>query len=117
DFLNPPSVNEKIKVLTHQSIDSSNMPVPEKRVFNLISWLFAFLNFPVIIIWRLWLKSKVPEDEFMGTFRFAFAMISYPIYMTFVFALIAIVYTPYTAISGICILTLLNVGLVKYALK
>ncbi|MGO4920734.1 lysophospholipid acyltransferase family protein [Maribacter spongiicola] len=117
DFLKPTSVNEKIKVLTQQGIDSSNMPALEKRVFNLFSWLLAFLNFPIIIIWRLWLKPKVPEDEFMGTFRFAFAMISYPIYMTFIFAVIAIVFTPYIAISAICILTLLNVGLVKYGLR
>ncbi|WP_423998392.1 lysophospholipid acyltransferase family protein [Maribacter sp. IgM3_T14_3] len=117
DFLNPTSVNEKIKVLTQPGIDSSNMPVSEKRKFNLFSWLFAFLNYPVIIIWRLWVKPKVLEDEFLGTFRFAFAMISYLIYMIFVFAVIAIVFTSYIAIGGICILTLLNLWMVKYALK
>lgn len=116
DFLNPTAVNEKIKMLTQQSVDSSFESVSVKQGFNMFKWIFTLLNFPVVLIWKLWLKSKVPEDEFMGTFRFAFAMISYPIYMALLFTVIAILFTPYIAIIGICMLTLINVGLVKYGL-
>ena len=114
NFLNPTSVNEKIKMLTGQGLDCSIQPVPEKQGFNMFKWIFTFLNLPLVLIWKLWLKSKVPEDEFMGTFRFAFAMISYPIYMALLFAVIAILFAPYTGVISICILTLINVGLVKY---
>ncbi|TDT47452.1 1-acyl-sn-glycerol-3-phosphate acyltransferase [Maribacter spongiicola] len=117
DFLNPTAVNKKIKMLTKQGVDSSFETVSETQGFNIFKWIFILLNFPIVLIWKLWLKSKVPEDEFMGTFRFAFAMISYPIYILFLFTVIAFVFTPYIAVISICILTLLNLVLVKYAFR
>ncbi|WP_405398599.1 lysophospholipid acyltransferase family protein [Maribacter sp. Asnod2-G09] len=117
DFLNPTAVNEKIKMLTQQGVDSSVDPASEKQGFSMFKWIFTLLNFPIVLIWKLWLKSKVPEDEFMGTFRFAFAMISYPIYILLLFTVIAFVFTPCIAVMSICIITLLNVGLVKYGLR
>ncbi|WP_324023255.1 lysophospholipid acyltransferase family protein [Maribacter sp. BPC-D8] len=117
DFINPTAVNEKIKMLTQQGVDSSIDLASEKQGFNMFKWIFALLNFPIVLIWKLWLKSKVPEDEFMGTFRFAFAMISYPIYMVLLFAVIAIFFTSYIAVIDICMLALINLGLVKYGLR
>ncbi|MDO6470514.1 lysophospholipid acyltransferase family protein [Maribacter sp. 1_MG-2023] len=117
DFLNPTAVNEKINMLTQQGVDSIIDPASEKQGFNMFKWIFTLLNFPIVLIWKLWLKSKVPEDEFMGTFRFAFAMISYPIYILLLFTVIAFVFTPYIAVMSIGIFTLLNVGLVKNGLR
>jgi 1-acyl-sn-glycerol-3-phosphate acyltransferase len=117
DFLKPAAVNEKIKMLTQQGVDSSFESVSETQGFNMFKWILTLLNFPIVLIWKLWLKSKVPEDEFMGTFRFAFAMISYPIYMALSFAVIGIFFTPYITVISICILTLINFWLVKYALR
>lgn len=117
DFLNPAFVNEKIKILNQQGVDSSNETVSEKQGFNMFKCVFTLLNFPLVLIWKLWLKPKVPEDEFMGTFRFAFAMISYPIYMALLFAFIAIAFAPYIAGVTICILTLINVLMVKFGLR
>ncbi|TDS16940.1 1-acyl-sn-glycerol-3-phosphate acyltransferase [Maribacter caenipelagi] len=116
DFLNPNSVNEKIKIFNQHGVDRSIEAVSERQGFNMFKWIFTLLNFPVVLIWKLWLKPKTPEDEFMGTFRFAIAIIFYPIYMVLLLLVLSIIFTPYIAILCVCIMTLVNVLLVKFGL-
>ena len=117
DFLNPVSTNEKIESYTHQEQRLSNDTIPRQPKRSLFKFLFTVLNFPVVLIWRTWLKTKVPEVEFMGTFRFACAIITYPIYMTLLFAILSFSLSVYLACVVLSILTLVNVMLVKYGLR
>ncbi|WP_350292367.1 1-acyl-sn-glycerol-3-phosphate acyltransferase [uncultured Croceitalea sp.] len=86
DFLNPMAVNNLIGQL------DKKVPKNSKNRYgflnNLIMGLFALINLPVVFVWRAFIKPKVPELEFMSTFRFAFSMIVYPIcYMVFILVL------------------------------
>ncbi|MDF4221691.1 lysophospholipid acyltransferase family protein [Maribacter sp. M208] len=114
DFLNPTSINEKIKSYTHEKAILSDNSISSEQHLNTINWLFTVLNFPIVFSWRTWLKPKVPEDEFMGTFRFAFAIVTYPIYLTFLLLILSLSFSVYIAFIVISALTLVNVGLVKY---
>ncbi|MEP2239638.1 MAG: lysophospholipid acyltransferase family protein [Maribacter sp.] len=117
DLLNPTSTNERIQSYVGQDLQLSDNKSPKNQNTSIFGFLFTVLNFPIVLIWRTWLKPKVPEDEFMGTFRFAFAIISYPIYMTLLFAILSFSFSVYIAFLILGILTLVNVGLVKYGLR
>ncbi|MEP2278470.1 MAG: hypothetical protein ABJI11_03510, partial [Maribacter sp.] len=117
DLLNPTSTNEKIQSYVGQDLQLSENKLPKEQNTSIFRFLFTVLNFPIVFIWRKWLKPKVPEDEFMGTFRFAFAIVSYPIYMTLLFTILSFSFSVYIAFLIINILTLVNVGLVKYGLR
>lgn len=75
--------------------------------------LFYMLNLPLVFLWRVLIKPKVPEPEFMSTFRFGFAMLVYPIFYLLSFFILMDVYQWKTA----CLLVLghavLNLFLVK----
>ncbi|SIQ38035.1 lysophospholipid acyltransferase family protein [Maribacter ulvicola] len=114
DFLTPTKTNEKIQSYTDQELDLANDTETKKQQQSKFNLLFTVLNFPIVLIWRTWLKPKVPEDEFMGTFRFAFAILSYPIYMILLFALLSLSFSVYIAFIVLSLLTMVNVGLVKY---
>ncbi len=61
-----------------------------------LKFLFYLLNFPVVIPW-LWIKkTHIPEQEFTSTFRFAYALIVYPLFYLLGFLLLgtAIGYAP-----------------------
>lgn len=75
DFTNPSQTNALLENLdTH---------IPAKRKKNqTLFWRFLFygINSPLVGFWRLLLKPKVPEPEFMATYRFGFAMLAYPFF-------------------------------------
>ena len=72
DYLTPEQVNKSIAGLTFEKQDN-------KRTKNgLVRFLFYLVNLPMVVLWRMLVKPKVPEPEFMATFRFGFALFSYP---------------------------------------
>ena len=41
--------------------------------------LFRLLHAPFILVWRFFIKPRVPEREFTSTFRLGFVLLGYPI--------------------------------------
>lgn len=90
DFLNPKSANLKLRQLEKSS---SSLSKDSKNIFNsFFKAIFTILNLPTLLIWRTFCKPKVWEPEFMGTLRFAFSLISYPIYYFAVFGVFTFVF-------------------------
>lgn len=109
DFLNPAKVNAQIPKLKGDKVEKT------KSKLNLTKALFVILNLPIIFIWRTFIKPKVPELEFMSTFRFVFSMIVYPIFYTLLILILTYVYNIKTAclfIIGHAVLNLLFVKIV-----
>lgn len=91
DFLNPVKVNAQIPKL------KTNKGEKTKSKFNLTKALFVMLNLPIILIWRVFIKPKVPELEFMSTFRFVYSMLAYPIFYTLLILILTNTYNIKTA--------------------
>ncbi len=85
DFQDPKEANRLVLDYSKQDCDTAGITnarpqTPQKVVFYL-------LNFPLVIPW-LWIKNtRIPEPEFIGTFRFAYALFVYPLFylLAFVF--------------------------------
>ena len=102
DFLNPQEVNLLLK---------NNMVISEKKpqnkggiVSSIFDGLFTLINAPVVLPWRLFFKKTVKEAEFLGTLRFAFAQLTYPIYYLLLF--LGFTYFMGAAIGGAVVLGL-----------
>lgn len=107
DFLNPFETNKVI-----ESIDPSKSvnPVKKKKGFFGIlgNAVFTLLNFPLLILWRKWARPKVWEPEFMGTLRFGFALLAYPVYYALLFTVIALFWNGIVGLGAIVFLFLYN---------
>ena len=106
DFLNPTKVNAQIQNLKDDKGEKT------KSKFNLTKALLVILNLPIIFIWRAFIKPKVPELEFMSTFRFVFSMLAYPIFYTLLILILNNTYNIKTAclvVIGHAVLNLLFV--------
>ncbi len=111
DFLNPQEVNATIKEIDNSSnrteITRTNSPVFLKTVFTV-------LNFPVLLLWKTFGKPKVWEPEFMGTLRFAFALIVYPVYYFFLFLAVGFLWGWLIGLAAVGALFLFNWVYVRY---
>ncbi len=83
DYLNPQSVNSRLQNLS--TINEAPTAKSKSVMVTAFKALFTVLNLPMVLIWRVFVKPKVPEPEFMGTMRYGFAMVSYPIYYFLLF--------------------------------
>ena len=76
DVLQPQQVNAALaknkNVRQAKETDPSPSPKPAK-------WLFDLMNLPWVLLWRLLVRPLVPEPEFKATFRFLFALLTYPL--------------------------------------
>ena len=116
-FLDPMLVNETVQSYSKSVTNSKSEAPSERQKINLSKLLFSILNFPIVLLWRFWLKPKVPEAEFMGTFRFAFSLFFFPIYLLVLFISISFLNTIEIALLSIGSLTILNIFLVKFGLR
>ncbi len=113
DYLNPFRTNEILKNLKID--DRFRNPKPSANTFSmLLKSIFVILNFPVVLLWRAWLKPKVAEPEFMGTMRFGFAMLIYPVYYLILLVILALVWHILTALAVVFGLFLFNCTYVKF---
>lgn len=111
DFLNPIETNLKLQQLHSEQVE---LPAKSAALFSKIFRLvFNVLNFPVLLLWKYYFKPKVWEAEFMGTLRFAFSLISFPIYYICFFVILSIVVGNTIAIGGTLSLFLFNTTFVK----
>lgn len=117
-FLNPELVNDKIQSYINENVVDTveSLPKVEAKEYNFLKIIFVGLNFPIVLLWRLWLKPKVPEDEFMGTFRFAFGLIFFPVYLLLIFITISLSLNMGIALFAVCLLLVLNLLLAKFGL-
>jgi len=78
NFLNPQEVN---KMLEDTVAMTELPPNSEGRKGKPLSWyLVVLLNAPVFLIWRLFLKNRIEEKEFISTYRYAYLFFVMPIY-------------------------------------
>lgn len=110
DFLNPTETN----YLLRSKKNKENLKEKPKPYF--FRALFILLNLPVVLIWRLIVKPKVPEAEFMGTFRFAVGLFIVPIYLILLFLVMLFFWSVKIALLVILSLAILNRVLIKYGL-
>jgi 1-acyl-sn-glycerol-3-phosphate acyltransferase len=114
DYLNPKKTNETLKTLEISNFKEA--PVKSTNfLLDILKAIFAIFNFPILILWRKWAKPKVWEPEFMGTLRFAFALLVYPIYYMALFILLTSIWNLMLAFSVIIGLFLFNWVYVKVA--
>ncbi|MFX0558125.1 lysophospholipid acyltransferase family protein [Maribacter sp. CXY002] len=76
DFLNPKETNELISEFLGSENLGENQEF-KKKSSSIFYPFFTTLNFPIILIWRSFIKPKVLEAEFLGTFRFVTAFIGF----------------------------------------
>jgi len=115
-FLKPTLVNMKVHSFTRSKINDSTF-VLERKKNDFLKMMFYFLNFPIVLIWRLWLRKKVPEAEFIGTFKFACGFLFYPIYLLTLMMVLSFYFNLEFALLIIGSLTILNILLVKKGLR
>jgi hypothetical protein len=107
DFLNPTEVNAQILKLKGAKGEKT------RSKYNLIKTLFVLLNLPIIFIWRTFIKPKVPELEFMSTFRFVFSMLVYPVFYTLLILILTYTYNIKTGCIYALTHLLLNIIFIK----
>jgi hypothetical protein len=111
DFLNPVAVNQIL-----QGAPGPKLPRRTRHPFWGRAWdlVFRGLNAPFWLPWALWIKPKVWEPEFMGTFRFLYALLAYPVWLFLLFAVLATLGGPGTALPAVILLVLHNLAYVKW---
>lgn len=111
DFTNPQKVNALLaKAPSFKSPSNKRTPHFLKPASR---FLFYMLNLPLIFLWRVLVKPKVPEPEFMSTFRFGFAMLAYPIFYMLALLILTGLYEWKTACLFVLGHAVLNLFLVK----
>ena len=113
NYLDPKSVNSTIRNL--DTLENENKTTSKSGVVSkLLKGVFTVLNFPILLLWRTKVKPKVPEPEFMGTFRFAFAFLTYPIYFGVLLILLALFWSFSVAAAIVFALFAFNYIYVRY---
>lgn len=87
DFLNPKEVNLQLK--NNTTISEKKSEKKGGMLSSIFKGLFTLVNAPIVLPWRLFFKKTVKEAEFLGTLRFAFAQLTYPIYYLLLFFVFA----------------------------
>jgi hypothetical protein len=113
DYLNPTETNAVIQNGCTSTNEVKHAPNP-KVLQAIFKGIFIALNFPVIILWRTWIKPKVWEPEFMGTLRFGYALLVYPIYYLMLFLVIMSIWNGAVGFTVIVGLFLFNWGYVRW---
>ena len=94
DYGHPKAINSFLK----GEIEIKKLPkYPTNKLLSLIRAFFYLINLPLVFLWRALLKPKVPEPEFMTTFRFGYSMVAYPIFYGLALLVLTYVYNIKTA--------------------
>uniref|UniRef100_UPI003593D975 1-acyl-sn-glycerol-3-phosphate acyltransferase n=1 Tax=Pricia sp. TaxID=2268138 RepID=UPI003593D975 len=113
DYLNPTEANAALKYLD-ASEDKNADPSAPAPLQTFFKGIFTGLNLPIVILWRTWIKPKVWEPEFIGTFRFGFALLVFPLYYMMLFASIATIWNGAVGFAVIIGLFLYNWAYVRW---
>lgn len=113
DFVKPESTNQFIHEFNEREHKEMKTP-PQGKKKSLLLPLFMVFNFPVIFLWKLLVKPKVWEPEFMGTLRFATAFIGFIGYYLLLLILIPFLASLKVTLFAIFALFLFNWFFVKF---
>ena len=80
---------------------------------SLASGIFLLLHAIPRLLWRYFIKPKVPEPEFIATFRFGFVLLGYPFFYALFFVFVAFLSTSLIALAIIGSHILLSILCVK----
>lgn len=89
DYLDPERVNGILANFDAHTKEASQKKT-ESVLLKLWEGIFWLLNVPVLLIWRLVIRKKVPEAEFLSTYRFLFSLLIYPLFFIALFVLAAV---------------------------
>ena len=113
DYLNPKATNA--------AVHNAKPLVLEPKKLSQVQFLqtvskviFTTLNYPMIRIWRLWVKPKIWEPEFTSTLRFGFALLAYPIYYLLLLVTITAIANLLVGLIVISVLFVFNWGYVRW---
>lgn len=85
DYLKPKNVNRTIETIT--SFNNEEFIETDGWFDKILATVFYSVNFPVLLIWKLLVKEKIKEKEFLSTARFAFSIIAFLIYFLILFTI------------------------------
>ena len=109
DYTNPVEMNSLLlKLPLGENALNGNPPNRLKK------WLVYLINLPMVLLWRIFAKPRVPEDEFMGTFRFGFILLCYPFFYVILFLVLSYAFEWRTACLSVVGHAALNMFLVKW---
>lgn len=74
-FLFPNQLNDSVASGTYTKMETKK----EFVLPRILKTIFVLWNLPMVLLWRSLIKPRVPEEEFMATFRFGFVLIGYPL--------------------------------------
>lgn len=98
NFLNPEAVNKRVEELT--AIDKVEARIKKKGLLsNLARGIFNVFNLPIVLLWRKIIKPKVPEAEFIGTFRFVFSLLAFPLYYGLLYVSVGFLWNWYSSLA------------------
>lgn len=111
DFLDPSSVNTCIA----QNFENCKKGRTDKLQYikQFLKLLLIINLLPPYLLWKLWITPKIKEPEFIGTFRFAVALVLVPLYLLLIGGIIAYVFTFYSALYYIALVLILDLLAVK----
>ncbi|WP_343485720.1 1-acyl-sn-glycerol-3-phosphate acyltransferase [Allomuricauda sp. d1] len=109
DFTNPIHINA---FLRGRQVEQ-DIGLRKDGAGSFLRFLFYSVNLPLVFLWRLLLKPKVPEPEFMATYRFGFGMLVYPLFYLFIGLVLARVFEWKTACVTVILHAVLNFLLLK----
>jgi 1-acyl-sn-glycerol-3-phosphate acyltransferase len=115
DFLDPVKTNRLIKqgvIGTSPVAETTTLSSKKRSIFQMI---FLFLNLPVILFWRLVVKPKVSEAEFMSTFRFAVSILGFFVYYIMLLTAFIVALNFWWALGIISFLCIFNLCYVKWS--
>ncbi|SNR31954.1 1-acyl-sn-glycerol-3-phosphate acyltransferase [Maribacter sedimenticola] len=118
DFTDPIATNNWVKTYSSSGISNrSSNSSWENRGKGSFRFFLYLLNLPVYLLWKYWMKPKVPEAEFMGTFKFAFGLLAYPVYLCLLFLILVNMVSVKMAIFILAIQVVVSLCLIKYVLR
>lgn len=114
DFLQPSKVNEKIGLI-RSGREQAISGVKIKTSNSLWNYIFRILNWPVLLPWKWIKKNKIPEPEFVSTYRFVYSLLSYPLFYILLFTGVAVFFGILNGLYVISLHFIYNLVFVKFS--
>lgn len=117
DYMKPVETNKKLQHYKDYNEVSVDDVLNEKEKSSCFRFFFILLNLPVVLVWKLLIKPRVPEPEFIGTYRFAVILVLFPLYCLVLALLMSFIVGVKVALLITAMILLINMVLVKFVLR
>jgi 1-acyl-sn-glycerol-3-phosphate acyltransferase len=114
NFLNPTETNNEIQKVLKEPLADDEALRTRRQKTSVLSPLFILLNLPLVLFWRILVKPKVWEPEFMATMRFSMAFIGFSIYYLLIFIILLLLVNLNAALLSVLGIFVFNWLVVKY---